>query len=208
MTRRSKPSGRKPPKKGKRLSKNRSVAQRTLRPSFLIVCGGEQTEPNYFKRFRLKAHVEVVGTRQSPFGVVREAAKLAKKKEYNEVWVVFDRDEFPPEEFNTAINKADQKGFGVAYSNQAFELWYILHFDYHDTAIPREQYQKILSQKLGKEYRKNDPTIYDMLLDKQPEAIKNARRLLESYKPGHNPAKDDPCTTIHLLVEKLNKFSS
>ncbi len=207
MARKPKPSGRKPPKKGKRLSKYRHVAQRDLRPLFLIVCEGEQTEPNYFKRFRIKASVVVVGTGLSPLGVVKEARELAKERDYTEVWIVFDRDEFSAQEFNNAIKKAEREGFSVAYSNQAFELWYVLHFDYHDTAISRKQYQRILSQKLRKEYRKNDPNIYDVLLDKQQEAIENAKRLLDSYRPDHNPAKDDPCTTVHLLVESLNSHS-
>ena len=34
----------------------------------------------------------------------------------------------------------------------------------------------------------------------------NARRLLDSYAP-HNPAQDDPCTTVHELVRKLNEYA-
>ena len=41
------------------------------------------------------------------------------------------------------------------------------------------------------------------LLEHQPRAIKNACKLLSIYEP-HNPEKDNPCTTVHLLVEELN----
>lgn len=204
MTRKRKPSGRRLPDKGKKLGM-RPVNRREMRPVFLIVCEGEKTEPNYFRSFRVNADVEVVGTGRSPLGVVEHAKESGKKREYTEIWVVFDRDDFSAEEFNNAIRNAEQAGFGVAYSNQAFELWYLLHFDYHDTALSRNRYQDILTQKLGREYRKNDPTIYYELEDRQPGAIRNARRLLESYLPDHNPAKDDPCTAVHTLVERLNE---
>ncbi len=203
MARRPKPSGRKLPDKGKKLGR-RATRTRELRPRFLIVCEGTETEPNYFSRFRVNAVVKVIGTGRSPQGVVKEAENLEKRGEYTEVWVVFDRDQFDAEDFNAAIEKAKNNGFKVAYSNQAFELWYVLHFDYHDTAISRDRYQEILSNKLGRRYRKNDPLIYDYLEEKQPDAIRNAKRLINSYFPNHNPARDDPCTTVYELVERLN----
>lgn len=104
-----------------------------------------------------------------------------------------------------AVDLATQNGFGVAFSNQAFELWYLLHFDYHNTAITRADYCKRLGQKLGGEYRKNSTTIYDSLLGHQATAIANARRLLNLYTP-RRPADDDPSTTVHELVEELNKY--
>ncbi len=203
MARKRKPSGRLPDK-GRRLGR-RAVAQREPRPVFLIVCEGKQTEPNYFRGFRVNAVVvEVVGVGRSPRGVVAEAERLSEGKGYTETWVVFDKDDFTAEEFNGAVEQAQREGFGVAYSNQAFELWYVLHFDYHDTSLSRRQYQKILSQKLGRAYRKNDLSLYDDLLERQQTAIGNAQRLLDSYV-RHNPAQDDPCTTVHELVRKLNE---
>jgi hypothetical protein len=63
-----------------------------------------------------------------------------------------------------------------------------------------------LSQLLGHEYQKNSETIYDELISKQPDAIRNARRLLEQYNPCQ-PENDDPSTTVHLLVEQLIRFA-
>lgn len=208
-----KPSGKKKKKlldKGRRLH-HRRVQYREKRPRILIVCEGEQTEPNYFRRFRVNADICVVGGEGSPLRVVDRARQLqaeARKERaaYKEVWVVFDKDEFPAVNFNNAIREAEQAGFGVAYSNQAFELWYVLHFDYMDNAISRQQYSAILTARLGQEYRKNDVRLYDLLLDRQPTAIRNARRLLDTYQPEHNPARDDPCTTVHRLVERLNHY--
>jgi hypothetical protein len=93
----------------------------------------------------------------------------------------------------------------MAFSNQAFELWYLLHFDYHHVALTRPDYSVRLSQRLGRRYVKNSVGMYLFLFDRQPTAITNARRLMEIYDPWR-PAHDDPSTTVHELVEELNKY--
>ena len=207
MSRKPKPSGRRLKNKG--ISK-RSVGRRDLHPRFLIVCEGEKTEPNYFRRFPVSINVKVKGIGYNTTSLVNEAKKMIKeaedqRAEYTDVWVVFDRDDFPPRDFNNAISMAQDRGIKVAYSNEAFELWYVLHFQYMDNAISRQQYQKIIAKKLGESYRKNDTLIYGKLSKYQDIAIRNAERLLEHYKPNHNPAKDNPCTTVYKLVKELNK---
>ena len=193
--------------KGKRLSR-RNVGTRALRDKFLIVCEGERTEPNYFKSFRVPKEVAivVVGTGYNTRSLVEEARRLTRQDEYQQVWCVFDRDSFPAENFNNALSLAKSAGINVAYSNEAFEIWYLLHFHYHDSATSRDLYKGMLTQRLGTEYRKNDPNMYEWLKEKQQAAIDNAKKLLGSYVP-HSPEKDNPCTTVHDLVEALNKFA-
>ena len=43
-----------------------------------------------------------------------------KGREYDQCWVVFDKDDFPDRDFNRAIGMAEAGGMRVAYSNQAF----------------------------------------------------------------------------------------
>ncbi len=211
MPRTPKPSGRKLPDKGEQLSQKRVVKTRSTRPVFLIVCEGKQTESNYFKAFELHLHlsitVEVVGLGDNTLNLVRQAGKRAKQGAYSQVWCVFDRDSFPAGQFNEALVLAEREGFKVAYSNEAFELWYLLHFYYHDTGIARVLYEDKLTERLGKPYRKNDPAMYRLLEDLQPAAIRNAQTLLDSYGEVHNPEQDNPCTTVHLLVQELNRHA-
>jgi hypothetical protein len=47
--------------------------------------------------------------------------------------------------------------------------------------------------------------MYETLLSKQEEAIKNAKNLLSKYIPV-NPSNDNPSTTVFELVEYLNQF--
>jgi hypothetical protein len=186
----------------------RKLETKKPKERFLIVCEGSKTEPNYFSSFRVSRDVvEVHGLGEDPSTLVRSAQDLKNKDgdDYDQIWCVFDRDSWPLENFNNAISSATSQGFGVAYSNEAFELWYILHFEYLDTGIPRKDYIHKLSVLLGQKYQKNSETIYDELLARQPTAIRNAKKLLTQYAPP-DPANDNPSTTVHLLVQELNRF--
>lgn len=197
MPRKPKPSGRK--------QYSRRINTREELPRILIVCEGEETEPKYFKSFRVSSlAVAVRGLGRDPNGVVRYA--ISKKGEYEHVWCVFDKDEIPDQSFNAAIREAEENGIKVAYSNQAFELWYLLHFDYVDVACPRQDYISRLKGKLHGGYRKNDAGLYDLLLPRQEAAIGRAARLLDEYPHDTHPSQKDPSTTVHRLVAFLNQY--
>lgn len=176
---------------------------------FLIVCEGEKTEPNYFKKFPIPKDwvISVTGVGANTVSLVEKAIDLKGQEKYDQIWVVFDRDSFTPENFNKAVHLAQTNNIRVAYSNEAFELWYILHFMYLDTGITRDDYCDRLEQNdcFGKKYIKGSETIYFELLALQSTAIGHAKRLLAQYNPS-NPVSDKPSTTVHLLVEQLNKL--
>lgn len=48
--------------------------------------------------------------------------------------------------------------------------------------------------------------MYKELLDKQEAALKNAARLIKFYNPV-DPGRNNPSTTVHQLVEELNKYA-
>lgn len=130
---------------------------------------------------------------------MKEKAKKDKEP-YNQVWVVFDKDDFSLDSFNKAFEIAEKDNIKVAYSNQSFELWYVLHFNFHQAALHREVYCKKLCELMNQKYDKTDKLMYKNLLDKQNTAIKNAKKLLQDK--GY---KNDPSTTVYKLVEELNK---
>jgi hypothetical protein len=191
---------------GGRAQRERRVGGRRQRAVFLIVCEGEKTEPNYFKSFRVPSDVaHVVGAGAETLAVVEEAARLSELDSYDQVWCVFDRDSAPAERFNRALTLARRRGFHVAYSNEAFELWYLLHFHFLNTGISRRDYIQRLQPLIAGGYQKNDPDIYAKLHERQDDAIRNATRLLSEY-PNPNPERDKPSTTVHLLVQELNRY--
>lgn len=185
---------------------SRKIDMREVKQRFLIVCEGEKTEPNYFRSFRVPKNViDVHGVGENPSRLVQSAIELKNQDEYDQIWCVFDRDDWSISDFNNAIKSAKKEGFGVAYSNEAFELWYLLHFEFLSTGIPRSDYILKLTSLLGHKYKKNSETIYDELLEKQSTAIKNAENLVKEYIP-HVPSRDNPSTAVHLLIKELNKF--
>ncbi len=185
---------------------------------FLIVCEGEKTEPNYFRSFPVNKNLirlDIKGEGKNTKSLVEKAIELKNKDQYDEndqFWCVFDRYKNPKnpndsQNFNSAITLARNNGIDVAYSNDAFELWYLLHFHFYNTGTSRKDYPDKLTELLGHKYQKNSETIYEELKDKQENAIKNAKQLLQKYDRS-NPESDNPSTTVHLLVEELNKFYS
>ena len=170
--------------------------------SFLIICEGKNTETEYFEKFPVStAKVEAYGGHGQRIPIVNYAIQKAKSKEYkdSEVWCVFDMDfkgDNPniKQEFNTAIQLAQNpklKNIKVAYSNDAFELWFVLHYQYLDSNCLRHQYYKILSdlwdlnyEKKGKE-KKFCEQLYKKLENdekaNQTQAIKWAKKLQKTY---------------------------
>jgi len=177
----------------------------------LIVCEGIKTEPNYFKKFKANPEVfddiDVKGTGYNTVSLVTEAIKIKneaiqKKEPYIETWCVYDKDDFSIETFEKAIKLAEQNQIRCAYSIEAFEIWYMLHFNFYDTAFTRLQYEEKLTELMKKPYLKNDPGMYSFLNGKQSIAIQNARKLY--YKQCLLPLKDrNPITTVFQLVERL-----
>lgn len=195
-------------------SLSRRQGVREIKQSFLIVCEGEKTEPDYFKAFRMTAAtVKAVGQAMKTMTLVnkaisiREADRL-KKREYNQCWVVFDKDDFPASDFNQAIQLAEKNGFRVAYSNQAFEYWFLLHYNLYTGPIHRNQYKDMLTKLTGLTYNKTEgfgAVMYNLLLTRQKQAIKNAAAVLAEVS-HENPAEEESSTTVHKLVIELNKY--
>lgn len=195
---------------------NRKMKIRPARERILIVCEGERTEPNYFKAIgsTLPPHVvelKVEGPGMNTISLVREAIRLRDKeidssRPYDQTWAVFDKDDFPADDFDNAITMCKQHGLKAAYSNQAFELWFVLHFEDRQSGMHRDQYKDCLTGHLGETYFKKDAGIYGKVTARgsESEAIRRAKRLVESAP--HPPSVANPSTTVFELVEKLSTF--
>ncbi len=194
----------------------------------LIVCEGEKTEPNYFKSFKSISNnsftyeVECKGCGEGTIKVVKTAISMKTEAEnaslpYDSVWVVFDKDSFTPKDFNTAIEKAENNNINVAWSNEAFELWYLYHFHNRTTQMSRNDYKKAISDAVnntGKwskkkpyEYKKEDKNNYSIMskYGNVNNAIKFAQQQHQTFV-GKNYATQNPCTTVYKLVlQLLNK---
>lgn len=206
----------------KRTTKKRIKNTRNPIPYILIVCEGTKTEPNYFNEFKIRtkniAEIKVQGEGKNTDTLVKEALRKKNQIEkeesikFDQVWCVFDRDSFPANRFNNALSISKSQKIQIAYSNESFELWYLLHFDYISSSISREDLNLKLDEKMKKEfncrYEKNSCNMYKLLEPRQDTAIKNAQKLEEFHKKysHNNPEKNNPSTTVYKLVLELNKY--
>lgn len=212
--------------------KQRKYEQKTPRAnSYLIVTEGERTEPLYFGGLKKlieenvggtinvanvdSPSIEVCGQGTSTTRLIEIAEKMAKDSKiiYQNIWVVFDKDDF--KDFDEAIKDGVDKGYNIAWSNQSFEYWIFLHFNYSDSALHRDVWCDKLDEifkthriKDGT-YKKNYSDIYEICdtYGSVDAAIKNAKRRMADFKCGVDaPSKYDPGTNVHILVEELKEY--
>lgn len=199
-----------------------SVDVKIERKYFLIVCEGERTEPLYFKYFQkllpknLLNTIEISGEGDNTINIVKRCIDLKEEREnnsvlpnYNHIWAVFDKDDFPNVNFDGAIDLAEKNDINAGYSNQSFELWYVLHFQYLTTCIHRRDYLSILTKHLGFKYEKNNKDIVDYFFKNCDiiQAIKWAKALDEYYEEGHiKPSDSCPRTKVYILVNQLLQY--
>lgn len=197
------------------------------RKYYLIVCEGEKTEPNYFESLKkdlpkgvlTSCRIDIEGTGRNTLSLVEESLKIKERLEnetslsIDKIWVVFDRDSFEAENFNDAISlcKHSSPEIGCAWTNEAFELWYLLHFHFYNSAINREMYQKLiegnLRPKIGEDYiyQKNSKEMYDLLKENgnRELAIRYATKLEAEFEGRFDFANQNPSTKVHHLVAEL-----
>ena len=181
----------------------------------LIVCEGSKTEPNYLSRLgqdrRLSAVIIIPGPRfgGSPRNIVEcavgERDKVAGTAyAYDEIWCVFDRDNHAG--VDQVLQEAQREGLKIAFSNPCFELWFLLHFRYSTRPRSANETLRDLKKKLP-DYEKADEDVYGKLLAMQPAAIANAKTLLAYHLEIGNIQYDNPSTSVHELVERLNDLA-
>lgn len=121
-----------------------------------------------------------------------------------------------------AIQIAAAQNFQVAYSNQSFEYWLILHFDDHQGGkMHRKDYNEKINKLLkpfgvthdGSGNKKVSEDFFELLdgFDTQTNkkridlAIARAKRNFDrlSHK---NPAREESSTTVFKLAEELLKY--
>lgn len=191
----------------------------------MIICEGTETEPNYFegmkKRIsednRRKVDIRVVGKGRGTISLLNEAIREVRNSTnyISTVWLVYDKDDFVDKDFNEVVKECEkQNALGETiyipiWSNECFENWILLHFDYFDTAITRDDCIKKLNRifkdnKWGR-YSKSDENIYEKLEPFQETAIENAKKQERLYS-NQLLSEMNPCTLVYRLVEFLKKY--
>lgn len=196
----------------------RKNPKRTQKDTIYIICGGH-TEKIYFDLFKNAFQEQILGRKIKvlkkpidPLNLIRYCIQIKeKKKDCLKIWSVFDKDEF--NNFDEAITLANENNIFCAYSNQAFEVWFINHFQELYTPLHRDKYYSLLEKLLGKKYKKNSRClnqVIESLLDnaKIETAIINSERVYYKHikeKNGESYSDYEPCTMVYKLVKELLK---
>ncbi len=198
-----------------------NIASRALNRSFLIICEGKNTEVEYLRSIPApNAIVKVEGGFGSKTALVKKALEFKKKKEYQdyEIWCIYDMDYRgeqvgQKEDFNESIELAKRNGMHVGYSNDSFELWFVLHYRRIEQSFLRFDYYRILNELWAmSDYEEEGKKkgfcrhIYDLLQNdpkaNESHAIERAKQLF--FEKIDMPFADqNPCTTVYQLVELL-----
>lgn len=183
---------------------------------FLIICEGQKTERTYFGRYKERNSGLIIfapnSTDTDPENLVEFA--ISQMQRYgidydngDEVWCVFDADNNPGRNIEKAQKKAKAQRINLCLSNPCFELWYLLHFCYYDTAITARDLQSKLAEKISKYDKTND--YFDSLKGKRETAIRNANRLNKKQMDAGIELlsmESNPSTQVVKLVENMLKI--
>lgn len=192
----------------------RTEPSRRPRKRILVLCEGQNTEPQYllgFKRWCRNPLVEVVVDpgHGVPLTLVRRAKearldaeqRAARERDdnvaYDEVWCVFDTDEHP--NLDQARQMARDNGIEVALSNPCFELWLLLHFRESPGMQGRKDVARLLRRHVDDYDKRVDFATY------QPgygAAVERAKRL-ESKARVDDENGRNPTTGVHRLTESV-----
>jgi hypothetical protein len=115
------------------------------RRTLLLVQG--QTEVGYFKGMGFNTAQLKAGNAMQ---TVREARLfvVSRHLEDAQIWVIVDVDDTPLEQWNAAWRMAKDLGFGFLFASEAFELWWILHFERILGPLSRTKYERLLQKYL------------------------------------------------------------
>ncbi len=190
------------------------------RNTFYIITNGEQTECNYFNLLKVKRSVYDVKVKfenADPLGLVQYAQNFVA--EANQVWCVFDIDDtYKDKRLLPALKQAEECGIKVAYSNIAFEVWLISHFEKCKTTLQLKEYARELDRLLkengkSEKYSKNDVKLLKTcFVPNYKKAMENAKIVYQTYVKEHNektPQQRQPIwnwissTTVYKLIEAL-----
>ncbi len=177
-------------------SKRKSNFLQVAPANYLIVCEGKQTEPNYFNGLKqeinkkygnkvevLIPNIDVKGTGMNTTSLVKYTQRIINysHKIYGQVWVVFDKDDYSDEQFDSAIKNCD---YNVAWSNPNFELWLLSHFKKVNKYVSKDDVLQELSTEFKKnglgEYSKSDENIFNKVTNERKLNI--AKRTVKVWK--------------------------
>lgn len=175
----------------------------------LVVCEGSKTEPGYLRQWeREHRSITIVDVVRGgvPTSIVTEAidrqnaSKRRGAETYDSIWVMFDCDDHP--DVKGQVNRAEQAGLQVAFSNPCIELWFLLHFQDQTAFLDRRKAQDKCHNHLspGKALTPED---FQMLLARYEQARERAMDLARLHEGNGSWTYENPSSTVWKLIDDI-----
>ena len=225
--------------------------------TFVIFCEDEHHEPLYFKSFEQQIpgiKINAIENLRSKKLNLNATIQISVDKGLinfengiyslipgltDHLWCVYDRDmeseilaDIPPQnnvDFDTSIIAAQNAGLKVAWSNDIFEMWILLHFEpipvgsimhrnyiygrlthIFKHVVPRNPELDEVTEPETFNYKTNMKRrerfitqVVPLLHPRTTDAIANAKILEAEFASNVPYHRRNPCTMVHYLVQEI-----
>ena len=202
---------------GNRKKRSRLGSRKLELGYYFIATDTEQTERNYLLGLKkampaeLQDKIEIKVMSCDTKALVNTCLKMTQDEvQYREPWIVFDRDRVP--NFDKIIEKAENCGISVGWSNPCIEVWFDAYFgsmhNYPESKVCCAKFAETYKNRTGREYSKSDDDIYAVLnrFGDENGAINIAeKRYKDHIDAGRKiPSEMCPCTTLYQLISEIS----
>lgn len=180
-----------------------------LRKTILIYCEGE-TERIYFEQMKLlkrskMVSVKIKNVKRSAIKLAQHAFRDSSYQPFDEVWIVFDKDDLTEKQLDEVNVFCEEKDIKIAYTNEAFELWLLLHFEAVEVSEPYPR--AVLNYKMEKHLgvtryfrHKGDVELISPIALRHEVAIKNCKEMMALR---NTDSRENPYCNVHEMIQYI-----
>lgn len=189
--------------------RTRERGNRALRKTILIYCEGE-TERIYFEQMKIlkrskMVSVKIKNVKRSALKLAQHAYRDSSYQPFDEVWIVFDKDDLTDRQLDEVNDFCKEHNIQIAYTNEAFELWLLLHFEQVDV---KEVYPRaVLNEKMEQHLQvaryirnKGNAEVIAPIALRHEVAMRNC---LEMMNLRNTDSRDNPYCNVHDMLRYI-----
>ncbi|MEK4228527.1 RloB family protein [Solibacillus sp. FSL H8-0538] len=189
--------------------KMRERGSLALRKTILIYCEGE-TERIYFEQMKIlkrskMVSVKIKNVKRSALKLAQHAYRDSSYQPFDEVWVVFDKDDLTEKQLEEVNDFCERHEILIAYTNEAFELWLLLHFEQID--VTQVYPRALLNEKMGdylnvaRYFRnKGNAEVIAPIALRHEIAMKNCSEMMALR---NSDSRDNPYCNLHEMIRNV-----
>lgn len=180
-----------------------------LRKTILIYCEGE-TERIYFEQMKMlkrskMVSVKIKNVKRSAIKLAQHAYRDSSYQPFDEVWIVFDKDDLTEWQLDEVNEFCTQHNIHMGYTNEAFELWLLLHFEQVD--VSKVYPRAVLNEKMGAHLNvaryfrnKGNAEVIAPIALRHELAMHNCQEMMRLRTPE---SRDNPYCNLNEMIQRV-----